>query len=81
MRAEQRATGLTDFNDLTTQNPEVVSIQLDEVLQGVREQGRAATQSVELAGIEAPLTTLRQEKIRPSSTRLALNTEVSVARA
>src|SRR5271157_4059798 len=47
--AEQRAKGLTDFNDLAIHNPEVVSRQLDEVLQGVREQGRAATQSVELA--------------------------------
>src|SRR5271157_6546473 len=49
LSAEQRAKGLTDFNDLATQNPEVVSRQLDEVLQEVREQGRAATQSVELA--------------------------------
>lgn len=47
--AEQRAKGLTDFNDLAIQNPEVVSRQLDEVLQGVREQPVAATQSVELA--------------------------------
>jgi hypothetical protein len=35
--AEQRENGLTDFNDLARQNPEVVSRQLDEVLQGVRE--------------------------------------------
>ena len=48
LSAEQRAQGLTDFNDLAIHNPEVVSRQLDEVLQGVREQGRAATQSVEL---------------------------------
>ena len=47
--AEQRAKGLTDFNDLAIQNPEVVSRQLDEVLQRVREQRLAATQSVELA--------------------------------
>jgi len=47
--AEQRAKELTDFNDLAIHNPEVVSRQLDEVPQGVREQGRAATQSVELA--------------------------------
>ncbi len=49
--AEQRAKGLTDFNDLAIQNPEVVSrqLELDEVLQGVREQRLAATQSVELA--------------------------------
>jgi putative DNA primase/helicase len=47
--AEQRAKGLTDFNDLAIRNPEVVSRQLDEVLQGVREQRLAATQSVELA--------------------------------
>jgi len=46
--AEQRAKGLTDFNDLAIQNPEVVSRQLDEVFQGVREQRLAATQSVEL---------------------------------
>jgi len=49
LSAEQRAKGLTDFNDLTTQNPEVVSRQLDEVLQGVREQRLVATQSIELA--------------------------------
>jgi putative DNA primase/helicase len=47
--AEQRAKGLTDFNDLAIQNPEVVSRQLDEILQGVREQRLAATQSMELA--------------------------------
>jgi len=47
--AEQRAQGSTDFNDLATQHPEVVSHQLNEVLQGVREQRPAATQSVELA--------------------------------
>jgi putative DNA primase/helicase len=49
LSAEQRAKGLTDFNDLATQNPEVVSRQLDEVFQGIREQRWAATQSVELA--------------------------------
>ena len=49
--AEQRAKGLTDFNDLATHNPEVVSRQLDEVLQGVREQRRAVTQSVDLAPV------------------------------
>jgi putative DNA primase/helicase len=49
LSAEQRAKGLTDFNDLATQNPEVVSRQLDEVLQGVREQRLVATQSIELA--------------------------------
>jgi phage/plasmid primase-like uncharacterized protein len=47
--AEQRAKGLTDFNDLATHNPEIVSRQLDEVLQGVREQRLLATQSIELA--------------------------------
>ena len=49
--AEQRAKGLTDFNDLAIQNSEVVSRQLDEVLQGVREQRLAATQSVELVPV------------------------------
>jgi putative DNA primase/helicase len=49
LSAEQRAKGLTDFNDLATQNPEVVSRQLDEVLQGVREQRLVTTQSIELA--------------------------------
>jgi threonine dehydrogenase-like Zn-dependent dehydrogenase len=33
--AEQRAKGLTDFNDLIIQNPEVVSRQLDELFQGI----------------------------------------------
>jgi phage/plasmid primase-like uncharacterized protein len=47
--AEQRANGLTDFNDLATQNSDVISRQLDEVLQGVREQRLAASQSIELA--------------------------------
>ena len=35
LSAGQRAKGLTDFNDLATQNPEVVSRGSDEVLQGV----------------------------------------------
>jgi hypothetical protein len=48
---EQRAKGLTDLNDLATQHPEVVSHQLNEVLQGVREQRLAATQWVELAPV------------------------------
>jgi hypothetical protein len=47
--AEQRSQGFTDFNDLVPQNPEVVSRQLDEVLQEVREQRLAASQSIELA--------------------------------
>ena len=47
--AEQRAKGLTDFNDLAIQNPEVVSRQLDDFLHGVREQRLAASQSIELA--------------------------------
>jgi hypothetical protein len=47
--AEQRAKGLTDFNDLTAQNPEVVSRQLEEVLQGIRKEHLVTTQSVELA--------------------------------
>jgi len=51
LSAEQRAKGLTDFNDLATQNPEVVSRQLDEVLQGVREQRLVTTQSVELTAV------------------------------
>jgi putative DNA primase/helicase len=51
LTTEQRAKGLTDFNDLATQHPEVVSHQLNEVLQGFREQRLAATQSVELAPV------------------------------
>ena len=47
--AKQRENGLADFNDLAIRNPEVVSRQLNDVLQGVREQRLAATQSVELA--------------------------------
>jgi len=47
--AEQRGKGFTDFNDLGTLNPEIVSRQLDEVLQGLREQRLVATQSIELA--------------------------------
>jgi putative DNA primase/helicase len=49
LSAEQRAQRLTDFNDLAIQKPEVVSLQLNEVLQGVREQSVAATQGIELA--------------------------------
>ena len=49
--AEQRTQGFTDFNDLAIQNPEVVSRQVNEVLEGVREQRLAATQSVELAAV------------------------------
>ncbi len=51
LSAEQRSQEFTDFNDLATQNPEVVSRQLDEVLQGFRDQRLAATQSVELAPV------------------------------
>jgi putative DNA primase/helicase len=51
LTTEQRAKGLIDFNDLATQHPEVVSHQLNEVLQGVREQRLAATQLVELAPV------------------------------
>jgi hypothetical protein len=47
--AEQRVQGFTDFNDLAIQNPELVSRQLDDVLHGVKEQGLAASQSIELA--------------------------------
>jgi putative DNA primase/helicase len=47
--AEQRVQGFTDFNDLAIQNPELVSSQLDDVLHGVKEQGLAASQSIELA--------------------------------
>jgi hypothetical protein len=36
--AEQRAHGFTDFNDLASQEPEIVSRQLDEVLQRIKEQ-------------------------------------------
>jgi hypothetical protein len=41
--AEERAKGLTDFNDLATQNPEVVSRQLNELLadHGTRRSGNA----------------------------------------
>jgi phage/plasmid primase-like uncharacterized protein len=46
---EERARGFTDFNDLETQNPEVVSHQLDEAVQRVMEQDVVATRSVELA--------------------------------
>jgi hypothetical protein len=49
LNAEQRAQGLTDFKDLAIQKPEVVSQQLNEVLQGGREQSLAATESIELA--------------------------------
>ena len=49
LTAEQRGKGFTDFNDLGIQNPEVVSRQLNEVLQGLREQRSVATQSIELA--------------------------------
>jgi hypothetical protein len=49
LSAEQRGKELTDFNDLATQNPEVVSRQLNEVLEGIREQRLVATQSIELA--------------------------------
>ena len=48
---EQRMWGFTDFNDLATENPEIVSRQLEEVLQVVREQRRPVTQSVELAPV------------------------------
>ena len=46
--AEQRAKGLTDFNDLTIQNPEVVSRQFEEVVQRAKQQSLVASQSIEL---------------------------------
>jgi putative DNA primase/helicase len=49
LSAEQRGKGFTDFNDLGIQNPEIVSRQLSEVLQGLREQRPVPTQSIELA--------------------------------
>ena len=47
--AEERAKGFSDFNDLATQSPEVVSRQLDEAVQRVMEQNVVATRSLELA--------------------------------
>jgi phage/plasmid primase-like uncharacterized protein len=47
--AEERAKGLTDFNDLATQNPEIVSQQMDEAVQRFMEQDVVATRSLELA--------------------------------
>jgi putative DNA primase/helicase len=47
--ADQRSRGLTDFNDLGTLKPKVVSLQLDEILHGVTKQRLAVTQSIELA--------------------------------
>jgi putative DNA primase/helicase len=47
--AEERAKGFSDFNDLATQSPEVVSHQLDEAVQRVMEQNVVATRSLELA--------------------------------
>lgn len=46
---EQRNQRFTDFNDLGTQNPEMVSRQLGEVLHGIREQSLQGIQSVVLA--------------------------------
>jgi putative DNA primase/helicase len=66
LSAEQRAKGFTDFNDLGIQNPEVVSRQLDEVLQGVREQRLMATQA---------FTAELQEKGREAQRQTALYDE------
>jgi putative DNA primase/helicase len=49
LSAEQRGKGSTDFNDLGTQNPEIVSRQLEQVLEGYMKQRPVATQSIELA--------------------------------
>ena len=49
--AEQRAKGLTDFNDLTIQNPEVVSRQFEEVVQRAKQQSLVASQSIELTPV------------------------------
>jgi putative DNA primase/helicase len=62
LSAEQRAQGFTDFNDLGTLNPEVLSRQLDELLQGLKEQHLVATHSIELG----PRWTMRN---RPSGKR------------
>jgi hypothetical protein len=47
--AEQGAHGFTDFNDLARQEPHVVTRQLEDVLQQVKGQSLAASQSIELA--------------------------------
>jgi hypothetical protein len=47
--AEQGAHGFTDFNDLARQEPHVVTRQLEDVLQQVKGQILAASQSIELA--------------------------------
>ena len=48
LSAEQRSQGLTDFNDLAIQNPEVVSRQFEEVVQRAKPQSLEACQSIEL---------------------------------
>jgi hypothetical protein len=51
LAANQFAVMIGD-DDLGIQNPEIVSRQLDEVLQGVREQCPAARQSLQLTPID-----------------------------
>ena len=46
---EHRLWGFTDFNDLASEEPRLVTRQVEEVLQGLREQLQAATLGIELA--------------------------------
>ena len=48
---EQRAKGLTDFNDLASEEPHLVTRQVEQVLQGLREQRRAISQGIELTRV------------------------------
>jgi hypothetical protein len=47
---EHRLWGFTDFNDLASEEPRLVTRQVEEVLQGLREKSQAPTQGIELAG-------------------------------
>src|SRR5260370_13502199 len=46
--AEQRGKGLTDFNDLAIQNPGLVSRPFGDVLHRAKEEGFAASQSIDV---------------------------------
>jgi putative DNA primase/helicase len=47
---EHRLWGFTDFNDLASEEPRLVTRQVEEVLQGLREKSQTATQGIEVAG-------------------------------
>jgi hypothetical protein len=47
---EHRLWGFMDFNDLASEESRIVTRQMEEILQGLREKSQTVTQGIELAG-------------------------------